>query len=178
MTEKIDIGLASPKTCLTLWRDRALRNSRANHAASEYYSRKNVFFTNLNVYAGIIVLFLGSVQWVDKHVLFGNKDVIISVAGVCIVITTIWQAVEDYGWRAMQHEKVAIEYGRINRKIEEILAADSGGAPVDIAALSRVRTDLDGIARIAVMPPQNIWSDYFSPTSKLAKVEQEFGKEL
>jgi hypothetical protein len=178
MSHEREVTVATPEACLSLWKDRAIRNSHVHHDECENRKKWDACLTNINVISGVVVLYLSLVPWLEPHKDHGLKSIILSIAGTLIVLTTIWQAMKSFSWQATQFEKAALEYARITRMIEEIQAKTSLDEKIDQVALKRVRFELDWIARTAPSPRKKAWAQHFPASGPLAKREQEFGKKL
>lgn len=98
-----------------LWKDKCDRATTAHYYSADKMRLRDNCLTIFNVISSISVVSLGSLLATNQ---ITYLSILLTVASVSTVITSVLQYIFDFRARYKDHAKVASEYATVRRKIE------------------------------------------------------------
>jgi hypothetical protein len=146
----------NPIELLAIWHRRVRLNQRA-HYELEGRAEKKARLSGMAsavLSAAVTILVLLAAKTTPSAWLS------IVTVGLSIAVTAITTITTSAKWseRASQHHAVAVEYGKIVRKIEELLACPDSLNPDARDTLKMLREKMDRIPGEAPPVPRKLWS--------------------
>lgn len=108
---------------LLTWRRRAIRASNAHYEASKSARKWGIFLTVMNVTFALVVLFLTNNSILPAKILGMSIDLLTSLAGLLIVVTSVLQYILRFDEKARDNKTAGNDFSNIKRDIEEALIA-------------------------------------------------------
>jgi hypothetical protein len=158
------------KALLGLWRLRSQRASKAHYIEATRFKNIDFVLTILNVVTSIILVTVSSAYWLVNASIYA-LNVIIGLAAILNVITSILQYVLDYRGRAVAHKSSGAEYAMMSRGIEVLMLESK----MNDHEIKKIEGEIDGLGDVSPVITRRIWnseavSDF---TARIAELENK-----
>ncbi len=136
---------------MTVWHARATESANAHYFAADWFRKRKIRWTIANIISAIGVLFFANFNYFItlKFPGFTNSvfsqimDLIIGLAGMAIVITTVVQYFYRFSETENSHKFCANEYSNVKRKIERLKMSKA----IDEEAAHRMSNTLNWLSK-------------------------------
>jgi hypothetical protein len=153
---------------MTIWRLRSRRATEAHYRAALLFRVLDRLLTVLNVCSSIAVMALSSAYWIIEAK-YNGLNILISIAGIVTMISSVLQYILDHRIRSKHHEDAAISFSKLNRQFEELSCLEQPNEDV----ITAMRKEYDELTGWAPPIPWGVWRSSRKLSVEIVGLEED-----